>query len=128
MAPRSGSKPPGAATRAPGKRASVQAQLAVLEATVNDASSAEAHATLREAIRTGPGLVAARAARIVRERGLAGFDDDLIGLSRQVGRPRGAGLRQSRRRRDLSRGDEDLPAGARVGTAGGHRERRPCAG
>jgi len=84
MAPRSGSKPPGAATRAPGKRASVQAQLAVLEATVNDASSAEAHATLREAIRTGPGLVAARAARIVRERGLAGFDDDLIGMFRRL--------------------------------------------
>jgi HEAT repeat protein len=49
----------------------------VLEATARDASSAEAHARLREALRTGPGLVAARAAKIVREHALEGFDDDL---------------------------------------------------
>jgi HEAT repeat protein len=71
-------------SRAPGKRASVETQLAVLEATAMDAASPEAHARLREAIRTGPGLVAARAAKIVRERALVGFDDDLIGMFRRL--------------------------------------------
>ena len=77
---RSGSSSPGAATRGPGKRASVEAQLAVLEATATDASSAEAHARLREALQTGSGLVAARAAKIVREHAFKGFDDDLIAM------------------------------------------------
>lgn len=75
---RSSSNRPGAAARGPGKRASVDAQLALLEATSAEASSAEAHARLREALRIGPGLVAARAAKIVREHALEAFDDDLI--------------------------------------------------
>ncbi|HEY5448163.1 MAG TPA: hypothetical protein VIQ54_05400 [Polyangia bacterium] len=81
---RSGSNPPGAAARAPGKRAPVETQLAVLEATAADASSPEAHSRLREALRTAPGLVAARAAKIVREHALEGFDDDLIATFRRL--------------------------------------------
>jgi HEAT repeat protein len=49
----------------------------MLEAAAADVSSAATNAQLRDALRTGPGLVAARAAKIVREHALEGFDDDL---------------------------------------------------
>jgi hypothetical protein len=81
---RSGSNRAGAATRGPGKRASVETQLAVLDAAAADASSAEAHTRLREALRTGPGLVAARAAKIVREHALEEFDGDLVDMFRRL--------------------------------------------
>jgi HEAT repeat protein len=81
---RSGSNRSGGAARGPGKRAAVETQLAALEATAADASSAEAHARLREAFRTGPGLVAARAAKIVREHALDGFDAELSAAFRRL--------------------------------------------
>ena len=56
----------------------MEAQLALLEAAAADASSAEALGPLRQALRTGPGLVVARAAKIVREHALEGFADDLV--------------------------------------------------
>lgn len=77
---RSGSNRPGVA----GKRASVETQLALLETTAPDASSPEARARLHDALGTGPGIVAARAAKIVREQGLGGFDDDLLSAFRRL--------------------------------------------
>jgi HEAT repeat protein len=66
------------------RRASVEARLALLEAIAADASSDEARTRLREALRTGPGLVAARAAKIVREHALDGFGDDLVAAFRRL--------------------------------------------
>ena len=80
VARRSSSNRPGAAARGPGKRASVETQLEILEAAAADASSAAARARLREALQTGSGLVAARAAKIVREHALEEFDDDLTAM------------------------------------------------
>jgi len=55
----------------------IEAQLHALEAAAAVPSSPEAREPLRAALRSGPGLVAARAARIVREHALEGFADDL---------------------------------------------------
>jgi len=81
---RFGSNRQGAAAGSPGKRASVETQLAVVEAAAADVSSAESHARLRNALRTCPGLVAARAAKIVRQHALEKFDDDLIAAFRRL--------------------------------------------
>ncbi len=84
MARRSSSNPPSAGDRGRGKRDSFQAKLARFEATTREPSSDEARAGLREALGTGPGLLAARAAKIVREHSLAGFDDDLSAAFRRL--------------------------------------------
>jgi hypothetical protein len=81
---RSAPKVPVADARGPGKRASVEAQLAALEEMATNASSPDAQARLRGALRTGRGLVAARAAKIVREHALEGFAADLVAAFRRL--------------------------------------------
>jgi len=78
---RSGSKRPAGS---PGKRAPIEAQLAALEATAADVSSSDAQVRLRDALRAGPGLVAARAAKIVRQHALEGFGADLVAAFRRL--------------------------------------------
>jgi hypothetical protein len=73
-----------AAARAPGKRAPIEAQLAALEAATVNASSPEARARLGEALRGDPALVAARAAKIIREHALEGLDADLVAAFRRL--------------------------------------------
>jgi len=70
--------------RGPGKRAPVEAQLAALESAAADPSSPDAPARLREVLHGGHGLVAARAAKIIRQHGLEGFDADLVAAYRRL--------------------------------------------
>jgi hypothetical protein len=59
------------------KRSAIETQLDALEAAAQAPSSAETRERISAALRTGPSLVAARAARIVRDHALDGFGDDL---------------------------------------------------
>ncbi|HEY7376815.1 MAG TPA: hypothetical protein VIF57_31950 [Polyangia bacterium] len=78
-----GSKRP-APARAPGKRAPIEAQLAALDAATADAASPDARARLREALAGGAGLLVARAAKIIREHALDGFEADLCAAFRRL--------------------------------------------
>jgi HEAT repeat protein len=80
---RSGSSRP-VPTRGPGKRAPIESQLAALATATAVPASPEASAKLREALQHGPGLVSSRAAKIVREHALDGFEADLVAAFRRL--------------------------------------------
>src|SRR5258708_18608176 len=59
------------------KRSSVEEQLAAMQALADAPATSELREQLRAALRTAPSLVAARAAKIVRDRAMDGFAEDL---------------------------------------------------
>ena len=73
-----------ASARGPGKRAPVETQIAALDAATADAASPDARARLREALAAGIGLVAARAAKIIREHAVDGFEAELCAAFRRL--------------------------------------------
>ncbi len=70
--------------RGPGKRPSVEAQLCALDAAAATPASAETAARLRAGLGAAAGLVVARAAKIVREQSLGGFESDLVAAFRRL--------------------------------------------
>jgi HEAT repeat protein len=83
MAPRrsDANRPP---ARGPARRASAEVQLAALDAAAEAPASAETGARLREALGAAVGLVVARAAKIIREHALAGFEAELVAAFRRL--------------------------------------------
>jgi HEAT repeat protein len=59
------------------KPSRLQAQMAALDAATTDPSSEAALSAIRTALREGPSLVAARAAKVLRAHALEGFAEDL---------------------------------------------------
>jgi HEAT repeat protein len=68
---------PASSPRSTQKRGRLEEQLEALEQACAAPESPEAAARLRGALREGPALVAARAGKVIRERGLDGFAADL---------------------------------------------------
>jgi hypothetical protein len=65
------------------KPSSLEAQLAALKTVTAAPASGEAREAIRRALAGGPSLVAARAARLVREHALEGLGDDLVAAFRR---------------------------------------------